>query len=56
MAGIFRNKGKASMPSRVIDVTNPAVPLPFDELFPVKMPLEVEIGSGNGRFMNWFRT
>jgi len=51
MAGIFRNNGKASMPSRVIDVTDPAVPLPIADLFPEKKTLEVEIGSGNGRFM-----
>ena len=51
MAAIFRQKGKSSIPSRVIDITNPVVPLAINELFSRKMPLEVEIGSGNGRFM-----
>ncbi|MDA3924783.1 MAG: tRNA (guanosine(46)-N7)-methyltransferase TrmB [Kiritimatiellae bacterium] len=39
------------MPSRVIDIVDPVIPLPIDELYPQKMPLKVEIGSGNGRFM-----
>jgi tRNA (guanine-N7-)-methyltransferase len=51
MAGIFRNKGKASIPSRVIKIVDPVIPLPINEIYPRKMPLEVEIGAGNGRFM-----
>ncbi len=51
MAGLFRNKVREAIPSRVIAVTDPAVPLAVVDLFPEIQPLEVEIGSGNGRFL-----
>ena len=51
MAAMFRKKGIPSIPSRVYDVKDIVVPLPLDELYPGKVPLEVEIGSGNGRFL-----
>ena len=40
-----------SIPSRVIPVTDPTVPLPLDELFDPARPLEIEIGCGKGRFL-----
>lgn len=51
MAVHINKQTKEDMPSRVIEVTDPTVPLPIDDLFPEKRALEVEIGAGNGRFL-----
>jgi len=51
MAAMFRHKGKELIPSRVINIVDPVIPLSIDELYPRKVSLEVEIGSGNGRFL-----
>jgi len=37
--------------SRIMAVTDPAVPLPLDALLADGRPLEIEIGCGNGRFL-----
>ncbi len=46
-----RRGAQALPPSRVIPVTDPAVPLPLDTLFDPARPLEIEIGCGKGRFL-----
>ena len=51
MAKRYRSRGNDTVPSRVIPVDDPCVPLDIDRLFPGKYPLEVEIGSGSGRFL-----
>lgn len=39
------------LPTCVIPVADPTVPLPIDDLFDPARPLEIEIGCGKGRFL-----
>ena len=51
MAINISKRASEAIPSRVIEVTDPTVPLPINDLFREKRALEVEIGAGNGRFL-----
>ena len=51
MAERYRSRGNNTIPSRVVEINDPCIPLIVEDLFPDEFPLEVEIGAGNGRFM-----
>ena len=47
----YRGHHAQPIPSRVIAVNGLTAPLPIDALFDPLRPLEIEIGSGKGRFL-----